>query len=113
METERINTAVQFLKDGGSFKVGDLRLGVISKSCIYVTGWSQFSDIENLTKYKATLELAEIRDIFKKMVNGSLELSKFIQGKVIKYNLALNYGMGAIGICSEINGMITWEIEFS
>ena len=111
METERIKTAIEFLKDGQSFKVGDLRLGMDNKTNMYITGWSQYSNIESLTKKQALKELEEIKTIFKRMIDASQELNNFIRGKSLKYNLAFNYGMGAVDICSEKDGTIRWEME--
>lgn len=111
MEAERIKTAMEFLKDGKSFKVGDLRLGMDDGSHMYVTGWSQYSNIENLTKHQALRELEEIKILFQRMIDVSQELKEFIRDKIIKYNLAFDYGMGAIGICSELEGIVKWEMD--
>jgi len=111
MEKNRIETAVDFLKDCQSFKVDDLRLGMTDRHNMYVTGWSMYSDINNITKQIALIELNEIKLLFRRMVESSDELKGFVQNKGIEYNLALNYGMGAIGICSEQNSVITWRCE--
>jgi hypothetical protein len=107
----RIKTAVEFLKDGQSFKVGDLRIGIEEKNNLYVTGWTQYLHIENLSKTQALKELMEVKNLFMEMVNISSDLKEFIQNKRVKFNLAFNYGMGSISICSEENGLITWEKE--
>ena len=104
-------TALEFLKDGLSFSVGDLRLGIEGKNTLFVTGWSQYLDFENLTRSKAIQEIEEIKNVFMKMVESSIELKEFIQKRSVKYNLAFNYGMGSIGVCSEQNGVIEWESE--
>jgi len=108
---ERIKTAVEFLRDGQSFKVGNLRLGMNSTHEMYVTGWSHYLNIANLTKHKALKELDEIKNLFGQMLQSSEELKRFILDKQITYNLAFDYGMGAIGICSEKNGKVEWETE--
>ena len=111
METRRIKTAVEFLKDGQSFNVGDLRLG-IENNTITVTGWSQYSYVENLTKNQALKELDEIKTLFNRMVNSSQELKDFIANKITEYNLYFDdYGKGSIIICSEKDGAIKWEME--
>jgi hypothetical protein len=111
MEIGRIKTAVEFLNDGQSFKVGDLRLGMNGKNDMYVTGWSQYLNLENLTRSQALKELDEIKSLFKQMLDVSQELKAFIQDKKIKYNLAFNYGMGAIDTCSEKDGVVEWGME--
>lgn len=111
METERIDTAIKFLKEGKSFCVRDLRLSINGTHNIYVTGWSRYLNLENLTKYRALKELEEIKNVFNQMLNASENLRNFICDKEIKYSLGFNYGMGGIGICSERNGVIKWETE--
>lgn len=103
--------ALEFLKDGQSFKLGDLRLGMNGNCDMYITGWTQFESIENLTKSEALHELDIIKNMFQQILDQSQELKDFIEGKRIKYNLAFNYGMGAIGICSESCGVIEWETK--
>lgn len=110
MKSQRIKSAIEFLKDGQSFRVDDLRLGVADDG-IYVTGWSQYLNLENVTKEQSLIELSEIKSLFKLMVDSSPELEEFIRTKKIKINLAFNYGASAIGICSEKDGVITWELE--
>jgi hypothetical protein len=112
METGRIKTAVEFLKDGQSFNVGDLRLE-IERNTITVTGWSQYSNIENLNKNQALKELDEIKTLFKRMIDTSPELRTFIVDKKIEYNLYFDdYGKGSITICSEKDGALKWKMEF-
>ena len=108
----RIKTAIEFLKDSKSFLVGDLRLGVNELGDMEVTGWSQYTNFQNLTKTKSLEELAEIRYLFSEMLNTSPELRIFIEGRSIKFNLWFDdYGKASIGICSEMNGVVRWEAD--
>lgn len=111
MEQDRIKTAVEFLKDGQSFKVDALRLG-IAANVIEVAGWSQYIYLDNLTKKQSLTELEEIKALFFKMVDTSLDLKNFILGKIIEYVLYFDdYGKGSIIICSERDNVVKWEIE--
>ena len=67
MEIGRIKTALEFLKDRQPFSVGDLRLGIENK-IVTVTGWSQYSNKENLTKRQAIKELDEIKISFIRLI---------------------------------------------
>lgn len=107
----RIKTAVQFLKDGRSFSVEGLTMGINEEKDFYVTGWSQYIHLENISKAIAIMELSNIKEQFFQMVKISSELKDFIKKRNIKYNLAFNYGMGSIGLCSEKNGVLTWELN--
>ncbi len=109
MTEKQIKTAIEFLKIGQSFRIENLRLGVENSKTLYITGWSNYSYIENLTKEIALRELQEIKVMFKKILAISKELRDFIEDKSFEYNLAFNYGQGSIGICSEKKGKVTWE----
>ncbi|GAB1447368.1 hypothetical protein MASR2M44_03610 [Bacteroidota bacterium] len=110
----RIKTALEFLKDGQSFSVGDLRLGIDSYSCIVVTGWSQYSTFTNLTKKSSMQELEEIKSLFAEMLHSSVELQKFAEKRCIEYVLSFDdYGKASIDICSEKNGVLKWQIELN
>jgi hypothetical protein len=68
--------ALEFLKNGQSFTVGALRLGMSSSDLITVTGWSQYLNLSNLTKGSLMKELAEIKDIFITMLAASDDLKR-------------------------------------
>jgi len=108
---DRIRNAIQFLKDGLPFNVGELYLGIDDNGYLNVTCASKYVDLKNVTKGTALTELNEIKSLFEKMVLCSKELQEFIVGKKIKFNLDFDYGMGDIRICSEKNGILKWEAE--
>ncbi len=108
----RIKIALEFLKDGQSFTVGDLRLGMSGSNLLTVTGWSQYVNFSNLTKVNSLSELAEIKDIFSDMVIASDDLKRFIVNKSLEYVLCYDDGgKASIDICSEIDGVIKWQVE--
>jgi hypothetical protein len=108
---QRIKNTIVLLKDGHSFKVGDLTFSCLDNKRFLVTGWTVNHVLENITKQSALNELREIKDIFKNMVLTSPELADFISKLGIEYKLALDYGMGGLEICSETNGQIIWLDE--
>ena len=111
-ERKRIRTALEFLKDGQSFTVGELRLGAEKPGVIEATGWSQYINFANLTKQGCLRELEEIKALFYKMVDASPELKDFIKNKAIEFNLYFDdSGKGSIGLCSEKEGTLTWEAD--
>jgi hypothetical protein len=107
----RIKNAIILLSGGHSFKVGDLTFGSKNKNHFSVTGWTQTNDIKNITEASAISELNEIKSLFKRMTSASKELSEFIENKKLEYHLAFDYGMGAIGICTEFDGDLKWEAD--
>ena len=107
----RIETAIEFLKDNLPFRVGELYMGVDESGFLNITGTSQAIDLKNITMQRALKELDEIKSIFQKMVSVSPELKDFISDKQIKFNIDFDYGMGDIRICSEIDGVVKWQVE--
>lgn len=107
----RIKNAIILLADGHSLKVGDLTFRCKDKNHLSVTGWTLKNDLVNVTKQSALGELADIKTIFTKMTIASNELADFIKNRQIEYCLGFDYGMGAVGICKETNGHLTWEAD--
>lgn len=108
---QRIKNATILLADSHSLMVSDLTFGCKDKKHFSVTGWTLKNDLENLTNQSALSELAEIKMLFTKMTISSNELADFIKNRQIEYRLGFDYGMGAIGICKETNGHLTWEMD--
>lgn len=108
----RIKIALEFLKDGQSFSVGNLRLGMSSSNLLTVIGWSQYLNFSNLTKANSLSELTEIKNIFSDMIAASDDLRRFIVDKSIEYVLCYDDGgKASIDICSEMDGVINWKVE--
>ncbi len=102
----------QLLQENQSLKVGDLTLNFKDNRELTVIGWTNFIHFENLTKRQSLIELNEIKDLFRLMLNSSKDLADFVEHKSIKY--FLNYddaGKCGIGICSEDNGQILWQAQ--
>ncbi len=64
-----------------------------------------------MTRQSALNELSEVSDIFEKMLMICPDLIKLTDKKNIVICLGLDYGMGAIRICSQANGTIHWEVD--
>lgn len=107
----RIKSAIILLTDGHAFNVGDLTFSSRGKNQFSVTGWTIKNDLKNITKETALKELAETKELFRKMIAASSELADFIKNRQIEYCLGYDYGMGGLEICSETNGQIKWTTE--
>lgn len=108
----RLELAVDFLKEGQSFTVGDLRLELEDNNRFVVIGWSQYLNFTNLTKTISLKELSEIKIIFSDMLEDSQELKKFVAGKSIEYRLCFDDGgKASLDICNEKEGVIEWVID--
>ncbi len=107
----RIKTALILLTDGHALNVGDLTFGCKDKKHFSVSGWTNNNLLENVTTQSSLTELKDIKSLFSKMVDASIELSEFIKDKQIEYYLGYDYGMGGVGICHEKDGQVIWETE--
>jgi hypothetical protein len=110
--SSRIDTAVSFLQEGKFFNLGDISLDGKDPNAIKVIGWTQFKNIENLSKQQCLDELTQVKNIFAKMIEKSSRLNDYINGKNLEYWLYYDdYGKGSIGICYEKNNVIAWEMR--
>jgi hypothetical protein len=111
-EISRIRAALEFLKDNQGFNVGGLFLSHLD-NVVYVVGSTSYYYIENINKRIAIKDLEDTKAEFNDYVEILPELKSFLKNKEIKYSLIFDYGKGGINICSEINGVITWECQIS
>lgn len=108
----RIEIALDFLRDGKSFTVCGLLLEANSYNTLVVKGWSDFLNFSNLSKKLCLSELKEIKEVFSEMVNSSSNLGKFIEDKEIEYVLCYDdAGKASIDICTEKNEIVKWNVE--
>ena len=102
----------QLLQVNQSLKVGDLTISLKENKELTVTGWTNFIHFENLAKRQSLIELNEIKDLFRLMLNSSKHLADFVENKTIKYILSYSdAGKCGIEICSEENGQIFWQAQ--
>lgn len=109
-DTSRIKIALEFLKNNQGFQVGELLLSC-KDNVIYVSGFTSYNDLKNINKSIAIRELEDTKVKFNGYIEIVPEFNDFLKNKEIKYSLAYDYGMGSIGICSEKNGVFTWEYQ--
>jgi hypothetical protein len=111
-EISRIRAALEFLKDNQGFKVGGLFVSR-TDNVVHIAGSTNYSYIENINRRIVIKELENTKAEFNDYVEALPEFKDFMKNKEIKYYLILDYGKGSIPICSEINGVITWECQIS
>ncbi len=108
----RIKIALEFLKDGHYFSVGEIRLGVKESNIVEVTGWSKYTNLTNLSKDKCLKELMELKSQFASMVDSSQDLRVFIENKSIEYSFFYDDDdKGSTLVCSERYGVVSWDID--
>lgn len=112
LDKARILAAIDFLREGQSFSIGDIRLGISDFGGIEVAGWSQFRNIENLTKSSSLKEMHDLKSEFNEMLLSSPALETFMKNKSIEFVLYFDdYGKASIAICSERNGVLKWSLN--
>lgn len=106
-DTWRIKAALEFLKDNKGFTIGKIFLNHKNNE-IFVNGYTNFSSTDFMNKRIALEELQAVKQTFNDYKLALKEFADFVADKKIRYTLNLNYGMGHIGICDEVNGEIIW-----
>ena len=102
-----IETALVFLKEKKSYRVGDLRLGIDEEGGFFVTGWSNCFYFESITKSIALDELQEIKVLFNKIVAQSPELADFVKGRLGTIELAdfVKGSLGTVELAEFVKGL--------
>lgn len=117
---DRIKNAVEILKTGNSYQVGDIRLrmdikrkflGLKTERKLYVGGPTAYSNLDFLTKDKALKELSDIKLRFNELIDNSEELKGLVQDISIEYHLTEADDKCGVTICYEENGQINWYID--
>jgi len=107
----KIQTAIEFLKNDRTFLLGEIRLGIIGSGSIEVAGWSQWLNIENISKQNSLKELERIKSFYSEIIAGSSELQHFVKGKDTIFSLYFDDGgKTSIAICSERNAALLWHL---
>lgn len=108
----KLKNVKQLLQDNQSLKVGDLTLRSKDNNELAVIGWTNFIHFENLTKRQSIIELKEIKDLFRLMLNVSEDLKNFAENKKVSYFLSYyDSGKCEISICSEEGEQIFWQAQ--
>ena len=108
----KLRLAIELLKDGKSILVDGLRFETNENGDIVIIGWSQYLNLQNLTKAIAIAELEAIKLAFYEMQKASSEFESFIKSTPIKFYLYFDdYGKVSIAVCSEKDGVIEFYIS--
>lgn len=112
LDTARILTAIDFLREGQSFNIGNVRLSISDFDGIEVAGWSQFRNIENLTQSSSLKEMQDLKSEFNEMLLNCPALEDFMKNKIVEFALYFDdYGKVSIAICSEKNGVVKLSLN--
>lgn len=112
----RIRNTIMLLSKGKRYNIGDLYfslkrrkiLDFKKEDTIQILTYTKCQSLELMTKEYAFYELEDIKRALNDLKNLSEEFRVFIKDYDIEYVLSYNYGMGAIGICSQKNDAIEW-----
>lgn len=89
--------------------VGDVLLGCEGEDELTVTGWTQSTSLARVSKKSALNELRDVKGIYGEIIKACPSLLALAGKKKVWFCLGFDYGMGAIRICTEMNGEIYWE----
>lgn len=107
-DTIRIESALKFLKDNKGFDLGNLFMSCKGNE-IFVSGYTNFSDTKFMNKRIALEELEVVKLRFEDYKSSLREFADFVADKRTTFYLSLDYGMGSITICEEVNGKLNWH----
>ena len=110
IDTKRLISAASFVHNGLSLTVGDVVLSSEDDETLCITGWSYAISMETVSRQSALAELGEIKRFFQNMLGQCPNLLTIAGKRRVKFRLCLDYGMGGLDICSEIEETLIWSI---
>ncbi|MDR3628166.1 MAG: hypothetical protein P4L45_15085 [Ignavibacteriaceae bacterium] len=101
---KRLESSLEFIKDGLTFKVGDFVLGKTKDGKIFVNSYLQDINIDKIEKSFAKEKLEEMTNEFNGLVTKSPRFQEFLSDFDLNYYLLYDTGLAGINICAVING---------
>ncbi len=107
----RFDLAMERFRSGNSFEFGGVAFSIDQGGvvrCIVETSW----EADKVTAGTANCDLDEGEAAFRFLMNESTQFRAAVTGRPISYELAEDYGMGSISICSRRDGILEWSHGF-
>ena len=108
---KQLELAAESVSEGGGLFVLKLKFVSVGDDRMMVCGYTRCYDPERLTKRRALEELQRTRDFFDDVLEICPDFMERCGKTQVQYALALDYGTGAVGICFDTDGEISWRME--
>ena len=108
---KRLELAAELVSEGKVMKVSQLKFASVGDDRLQVCGDTRCYDLNRMTKRRALVELQQVKDFFVDVLEICPDFMKRCGKSKVRYALAYDYRIGAIGICEESDGELRWLID--
>ena len=109
LKHRKLVAAAELVLEGRCMPVEGFLLGAEGADTLVVTGWSRSSTVDGITKESALMELRRVKATYEEMTAVCPDLLELSGKSRVRFRLGFDYGKGALHICSELDGDLTWE----
>jgi hypothetical protein len=114
MTTKDIQERIWLIPDGIPLTLDDMTIRTTDSGKLLVTGWTSTIHFENITRGRILMELDDLKNSYSELSKSFNELNEIVSNNnlTIEYHMAYDdAGKVAIGLCSEIEGKLNWDID--
>jgi hypothetical protein len=111
---ESIRERIWRIGQGIPLKLDNITISTNDSGRLLVTGWTNTSNFNNISKETFLRELKDLKSLFSDLSRAFPEFNEILKrkGLLIEYRIAYDdSGKAGIWICSEIEGLINWFID--
>jgi hypothetical protein len=104
--------AIEELQQGECFTYESIRFSRDTSTqppTLNVSSYSGYDHLENVTPEEAREKIARSKEVAADLALKNAQFSEIWKNDKKEFHFCYDYGMGAIGIAEEINGILKWN----
>jgi hypothetical protein len=107
----RFALALERLQEGFAFTFRSVGFWIAPDGAIEVRAQTSWF-LENITEQTALNDLQKAEDLLNLLEAESSEFASLTQGRLRRYVLVDDYGMGGVELCRLVDGLLVWSKGF-
>ncbi len=113
MNPDHLRNRIVLIADGVPLRLDNMTIRINDTGKLMVTGWTNTTYFENITRDKVLQELADLKTSYLELTHSFGELNEIVRSNNLDVEFHMAYsdsGKSGIGLCSEIDGNLNWYI---
>ncbi|RZK39766.1 MAG: hypothetical protein EOO90_17470 [Pedobacter sp.] len=114
MTTREIRERIWLIADGIPLTLNNLTIRATDSGKLLVIGWTDTVHFKNVTRAKSLQEMNTLKTSYAELSSSYKELNDIVENNNLLIEYHVSYDDGGkteIGICSEIEGKLSWYID--
>ncbi|MFA7062022.1 MAG: hypothetical protein WC156_14540 [Pedobacter sp.] len=104
-QIKRLEASIEFINDGLTFTLGDFVLGKSANGRIFVNGYMNYINVNNIPKSVIEDDFNKMKEQFIELMSNSQKFYEFSANRGIDYFLLVDTGGAGVKICEEVEGV--------